>query len=225
MKIILKSLEFLGIFSGGVVAYYFGSKLLDRVENIEEKKFNSIRDDKFDEIVRGIKYLKENSDKIQAKAGELEKNKLFSGGKIPSKLEDNFKVVEIKGNKILEELKKSSLGAEDKDSLSKDISDMSCATEKFKKFLEELSNVQGNNDTKFRSTLSDVYHYLDSLSLLEESAVFHILIFLVLSVVILNILGVLFGNKIINYFNLEKRYPSFAIFFNLRQKFQNYYLI
>ena len=40
----------------------------------------------------------------------------------------------------------------------------------------------------------------------------------------INILGALFGNEIIKYFDLEKKYPKLNTFFSYRAKFQKYYL-
>lgn len=67
--------------------------------------------------------------------------------------------------------------------------------------------------------------YLDSLSLIQSAAIFHILISILIIMLLYNIFSVFFGNEIINYFNLDKKYPKLHKFFELRLKFQRYYLI
>ena len=71
----------------------------------------------------------------------------------------------------------------------------------------------------------NIYDYLDSLTLLEESALIHLLIFTILLSCIITIISVFFGNELIKYFNLEEKYPRLGIFLRLRTKFQWYYLI
>ena len=44
-------------------------------------------------------------------------------------------------------------------------------------------------------------NYLDSLTLLQEGGLFHIIIFSTILVIIFDILGIFFGNEIIKYFN------------------------
>ena len=78
---------------------------------------------------------------------------------------------------------------------------------------------------KFLPDLTSLYEYLDSLSLLQESAFFHIIVLTVILTCILNITSVFFGNEIISYFKLEEKYPKLAFFFKVRNQFQRYYLI
>ena len=79
--------------------------------------------------------------------------------------------------------------------------------------------------SKITEILKILYNYLDTLSLLQESAILHILIFFLLILIIINILSALFVNEIIQYFNIEKNFPSLSIFFKLRSQFQRYYLM
>ena len=75
-----------------------------------------------------------------------------------------------------------------------------------------------------RGGAQGLYDFLDSLTLLEESAFLHIFIFIYILCCVANIISVFFGNEIIRYFNLEERYPKLSIYFKLRAKFQRYYL-
>ena len=85
----------------------------------------------------------------------------------------------------------------------------------------EVKNFIGN--TNFN--LDYIYSYLDSLSLLQESALFNICIFISLFLTLINIFAALFANEIINYFDLENKFPKLAFYFKLRTKLQKYYLL
>lgn len=73
--------------------------------------------------------------------------------------------------------------------------------------------------------INQIYNYLDSLTLLEESAFLHLIIFMILLLTVFNILGIFFGNEIIKYFDLENKYPKLYTFFKVRAMFQRYYLM
>lgn len=90
---------------------------------------------------------------------------------------------------------------------------------------QNLNDLFNNGKDKLFSSLSPIYDYLDSLTLLEESALFHIVVLLVILSIAFNIYSVLFGNEVIKYFKLEEKYPRLHIFFKLRLQFQRYYLI
>ena len=66
--------------------------------------------------------------------------------------------------------------------------------------------------------------YLDSLPLLQEAALLHILLFIIIIITLINIFAALFANEIIKYFDLENKYPSISGFLKLRAKFQKFYL-
>lgn len=71
---------------------------------------------------------------------------------------------------------------------------------------------------------NDLSNYLNNLSLLDESAILHILLFLILLLTALNILAIMFGNDIVKYLNLENKYPSLSNLLKLINKLQRYYL-
>lgn len=78
---------------------------------------------------------------------------------------------------------------------------------------------------EFIKDLTSYYEYLDTLTLLEVSSIFHMLIILTVFLFIIDIYCILFANEIISYFRLEKKYPKLEIFFKLRLKFQRYHLL
>lgn len=70
-----------------------------------------------------------------------------------------------------------------------------------------------------------LYDFLDSLTLLEESAFIHILLFIILLCCIFNIISIFCGNEIIRYLNLEVKFPKLSFYFKLRTTLQKYYLL
>ena len=60
-----------------------------------------------------------------------------------------------------------------------------------KEIIEEIK--KGSNN-KLTSSFNKLYKFLNNLTLLQESAVLYILIFMVLILIIINILAVLLGN-------------------------------
>ena len=139
-----------------------------------------------------------------------------------------------KGKRILDEDKIENVQASDtvtdkeeiiiqaKDKISNEITQLNDANFNFSELIENLK-------VKFILDLNLywdwLYNYLDTLTLLEESAFFHILVLSVIFVIVFNIYSVLFGNEVIKYFKLEERFPKLNIFFKLRTQFQRYYLI
>jgi hypothetical protein len=91
----------------------------------------------------------------------------------------------------------------------------------FKKLIEQNSDIT----SKFLSCFSKFYRYLDSLTLLQEVSLLHICMFSVLILTVFNILSVLFGNEILRFFKLEKRFPRLSVFFRIRATLQRYYLM
>ena len=62
------------------------------------------------------------------------------------------------------------------------------------------------------------------LSVLQNLAMVHIIGALVILLSLYSLISIFFGNKIIDYFKLESRFPKLVKFIKLRQKFQVYYL-
>ena len=86
--------------------------------------------------------------------------------------------------------------------------------QKFNTADQTLNNIiEKINKTEFLSELNSIYKYLDNLSLLEESALFHIIAIFFILCTITNIYSVLFANEIIKYFKLVENYPKLKKYF------------
>lgn len=88
-----------------------------------------------------------------------------------------------------------------------------------------VDSINGSNKLISDFNLDSFYTYLNSLSLLEVSVLYHSIILLSIGMFSFNILSAILGNEIINYLKLEEKFPKLAAFFRLRLKFQKYYLI
>ena len=130
------------------------------------------------------------------------------------------------GAQLQNVLNNSNLSDQNKVSLSVNL--FKLLNKKKKKILKIIKNqidtwvTDGNN---LVPGLQNFYDFLDTLSLWEEAAFLHILIFLCLIFTVFNILAVLFGNEIVKYLKLESKFSSLGTFFLLRSKLQRYYLI
>jgi len=95
------------------------------------------------------------------------------------------------------------------------------ASEGVKKIVDSIN---GSNKLVSDFNLERFYEYLNSLSLLELSALYHIIVLVVIATLSFNVLSAVLGNEIIKYFKLEEKLPKLAAFLRLRLKFQKYYL-
>ena len=138
-----------------------------------------------------------------------------------------FQVLNAKTDIIKSRGEKIALKEEFSDKFKKYIneqfSEVLKAADEIQKFLEDWNN--GGKNFLPDISFKDLYQYLDTLTLSQESALLQIIIFILLLLIVSNILAALFGNEIIKYFDLEKKYPKLNTFFSYRAKFQKYYLI
>lgn len=117
-----------------------------------------------------------------------------------------------------------------KDQVAENINKLNDVTDSLIKLLEESYKGKGGNNffpgiDKFFPGIDNFYNYLDSLTLLQESSLLHIIVLINLMVLVLHNLFIFFGNEIIKYLDLENKYPKLATFLKLRAKFQRYYLM
>ena len=73
--------------------------------------------------------------------------------------------------------------------------------------------------------LDNFNHYLSTLNLEQSLAITNLFGIFIILVTLISIIFIFYGNIILNYFNLEDRYPKIANIIILRRKFQQYYLL
>lgn len=98
------------------------------------------------------------------------------------------------------------------------------ASEAVKKLVDSIN---GSNKlvSDFYLLRESFYEYLNSLTLLELSALYHLIVLVTIALLSINVLSAVLGNEIIKFFKLEESYPKLGSFLRLRLKFQKYYLI
>lgn len=194
---------------GGGIATHFITKQLDakemaefqnkikNVENIENNILDLLKDSKLDISPEGYNFLK-----------------------------PKIEIIARSGKKVFDFINKEELSEKFKVSVNDNLSELTKAVEEINKYLESKNNNKFLPDFNLKDfNLNTLYEYLDSLTLLQESALLHIIIFLLILSTVYSILAALFGNEIIKYFNLENKYPKLNTFFSYRAKFQKYYLM
>ena len=103
--------------------------------------------------------------------------------------------------------------------LTKAAKELDAATDLIQELIKKSTN------SNFLPNSNQLFEILNNLTLLQEASLLHIIFFSIIILSIINILGALFGNEVINYFKLEDRFPRLSIFFKVRGVFQRYYLM
>jgi hypothetical protein len=93
-----------------------------------------------------------------------------------------------------------------------------------------ISIIKGPSEgSQFMGTWQEYFIYfqstIDSLSQYQKFALIHILSSLSIMFCLFTLVGVYAGNQLIDYFKLTVRFPRFAKYIELRQKFTRYYFI
>ena len=230
-------------FVAGSVTTHFISKALDHQKTQSEQIAQMERD-------RTMESLKESADILKDKANVLQNscdrliprlnndtttNNISEelAQKISQKAKDTQEIGEnldklIENNSLSDPnvLQQVSNGFKKIQANSKELQDF--VDQVYKHFFPplHLKGVGGGDDKKFieNFNLDSLYAYLDSLSLLQESALIHVLLFIIIFLTLINIFAALFANEILKYFDLENKYPSISSFLKLRAKFQKFYL-
>ncbi len=229
---LLESLNRIGLFLGGTVGSHLIDKALSYPGNSIAERNQAIRDanlkDAAEEANNFFEFATEQFQVIH--------NSVEASSNIGASGDDNVDILDsavlrsdwyqiadtIKScsNSLLSKLSELNIPDWENSPIKTNLQDVIKEVNRFNSILENDTNI--NN---YVPGLSKLYEYLDTLTLLQESALLHIILFFILLTTVINILGVLFGNELLKYFNLEERYPNLAIFFKLRSKFQRYYLI
>jgi len=246
----LQNLKKITIFLSGVTTQHYLNKMLDyneanRQAIINQNKEDALKD-RLSQIDNNLEAINTNVQNVQTNVQDLQTN-IQAASDLSEKVKD-MKISEILSENLLSRIEiVKEEGEKLKGILDGEISPDSFSTAKIivhklandtneiLKIFEDinsrsknfLSNFNVNDIYDFLSNfnLNKFYDFLDSLSLIQESAFLHILFFIILLCIGFNILGVLFGNEIIKYFNIDKKYPSLTTILKLRNTFQRYYLL
>ena len=225
---ILDAINKAAIFTAGGVGYHLIDRALYYKANMIEDK---IQKDRAEELQNGIKEVNDglsgigqNLNSLSDKINSMREEYISRGPEKFSQIKDKWfeMAQDIKDKCVSVESKLSELSIPDWENsgYSQELKEVMVLIDKFTDYIDDFEKTN-----KFLPDFSEFYKYLDNISILQESSLFHILLFIVLLLTVFNILSVLFGNEIIKYFNLEERFPRLGLFFRLRIKFQRYYLM
>nr|YP_010044375.1 LAGLIDADG endonuclease [Trametes versicolor]QPF23616.1 LAGLIDADG endonuclease [Trametes versicolor] len=210
---------------GGVGLHHYGSLYLSRNEIKAENIEQDIRDNKINQMSENVVDVKDSVKSIESNLSNLiskleakSEENISVNQETLQEIQSNVDIISKTGKTINEQIK--DLGNKE---LGENISDMINAGQKLQDLIDSI--VRGGKNFVSDFNFQVYYDYLNSLTQIQEGSLIHILLFLTIFFSILNILAALLGNELIQYFNLEKKYPRLALFFRLRVKFQRYYLL
>ena len=158
---------------------------------------------------------------------------LLNSGVLPKFDKTTSKLYELK-KQVNEEFGNN---LEMKNSIMDALKELESSTDEGKEFVKrvlELVNDKGsgiNDSNQFipwdsiTNVYSEVYEVIDSLSQTQKGAVIHISFSLVILFCLFTLIGVFYGEKLIQYFKLEEKFPRLARYINLRRKFQQFYFL
>jgi hypothetical protein len=216
----------IGIFTMGAIAQNYINKALDHKQTLTEAAEQSIRDSKLNEIHQTTMTFKNSINSKLKEMGDNVRSSDISDEK-KNYLLDLVNKIKNVGESIANTVNNTATTVEDRTYIDEGVETFNRYSSELQECIDkiEVTKTSFSSPSPYGGGLNFFYEYLDSLTLLEESALLHIVMFLVLLITVFNILSVFFSNEIIKFFKLESKFPSLVTFFNLRYKFQRYYLL
>lgn len=239
MSNLLQRIKNTSLFFTGVLSHHFKCKLLDPNEKGAQQLAQEVRDQKNEVVAQNVLEIKDEevSNVLQSLSKNLPINTTNNNTNnrnnddIIQSVSDKTDDTNNLGTYIDQLLKTDSLNEQEvKAKIGESVSKILNNANDIQNFIVEYfsSNSTDGGVKNFiggsNFNLESLSAYLDSLSLLQESALLHICILITILIVLINIFAALFANEILNYFDLENKYPSISGFLKLRAKLQKYYL-
>ena len=188
-------------FISGGVAYSLVDKVINYNSAKAEDAAQAIRDQKLDNIQSDVNllgnFVKDNLKVIKEcrEAYGNRNNVVIDKDAALTQLND----IKPNGIDILSELKELKVNQDwNIDNAYEDLLELFIG-------VDYLITIVNGNDTTKKSGLSDIFQFVENLSILQHSVLLDIFLFILLILTVINILSALFGNEIIKYFNLEKK--------------------
>nr|YP_010170415.1 LAGLIDADG homing endonuclease [Phanerochaete carnosa]QRZ60397.1 LAGLIDADG homing endonuclease [Phanerochaete carnosa] len=217
---LIRNLHKVLLFIGGGIGYHYVDRAMSYSSTIAERIEQQARVDKLNRIESSVTQTQELLKSISSEANTLKTTPVKPGHSLDSNAV----------NKVLEDIQgcwqEMSSVANTEYLTPEGQNKLLAGSKNIEQHCEQIQQIiESSNKDSFISWINQLNDYLNSISLLQESAILHVFLFLILIVTVVNILAALLGNEIIKYFNLESRFPRLAIFFRLRTTFQRYYLL
>ena len=194
-----------------IVSHYVG-KSMDAKDNAEQAK--QILENK-NALLKLSSEKNEESENVRPFVENINKNIV--------KLENYYKNSDSNNttSNVIEEINTNAIS--EKNFINHILKSLNNYSSELNKFLESLSSNTNNFISDFN--INKLYEYLDSITLLQESALINILIFILILITVFNIITSMFANEIIKYFNIETKYPKLTNILKLRITLQKYYFM
>jgi hypothetical protein len=217
-KLMTKNLNILNYISSGLL-------LFSLILAVEDKLLKN----KYFKLLESKKLLEKqvNDLKIDEFKNEITKNKV-------EYFRNSLEEVKIKIITEFETIKNLEIKTmEEKNILNSHLNNIKIENENLQQLISEILKFYDNN--KFlgdninlfeilRNFINNWSLFISNLSFEQLIAIAHLTSSICILFNILTILSILFGDKLIIYFNLEERFPKFSFIFKLRTKFNNFSL-
>lgn len=96
---------------------------------------------------------------------------------------------------------------------------------KIARILEDINNSKNKFTDDLSVYIDNFNEWMHSLNYEQNIALINLFGIFVIMTTLVSIITIFYGNLILDYFNLEQRYPKIAKIINLRRKFQQFYLM
>lgn len=103
------------------------------------------------------------------------------------------------------------------------INNLNKSTTELLKFLEDLKSKFNSDD--INNIIENFKVYLSTLNTFELCVLFNIFVSIFITFCLISIILIYYGNFLINYFNLENKFPKLAKFIQMRRTFQEFYML
>lgn len=220
---LIRNLHKVLLFIGGGIGYHYVDRAMSYSSTLIERIEQQARDDQLNRIESSVTQTQELLKSISSEANTLKTTPVKPGHNLDTNAV-NKKLEDIQG--CCQEMSSIANTEYMSPPYGEGQNKLLAGSKNIEQHCEQIQKiVESSNKDSFISWFNQLNDYLNSISLLQESAILHVLLFLILIVTVVNILAALLGNEIIKYFNLESRFPRLAIFFRLRTTFQKYLLL
>ncbi len=209
-----RNLNIFSILSFGISFVGFGISIQD---SILQKKFVKIqeRNEILEKQINELKIDELKNEITKTKVEYFRSSLDESHSKITQQLE-TIQKLEIKSN-------------DQKAILNSQLEELNTENENMQNMVNEIIkyfNDDNNNNflnihniiDLFTNFIENWYKLFSTLSFEQQYAIFHLSASLCILINLFNIISVLFGDQLINYFKLEERFPKLSFIFTIRRK-------
>lgn len=186
------------------------------------------------EIIRELMDEKIENSVMQGAVGQAAESSRRSIDDIQSKLET--------ARTLSEQVASDNVSSEDKANITQNLSNlhegikskMTTLNNEITSIIDNLKSSKGSGsnsltdwtDWSFISNLfTNIQNYIETLTLDQKAALINICLTFSILVSTISIIGIFVGDRIVEYLQLEHKFPRIARYFELRRKFRYYYFI